>query len=81
MREKIAAEFDLLDQFRGYIERLIGKNDPKALARAKAQIGAVEDNPASLRALLNIALNQQSVRRRAGPRAVPLDEVRVLASG
>ena len=67
IREKIAAKFDLLDKFRNYIERQLAKKggDAEGLAVAKAQIGAVEDQPGLLEALLNFALNQRARPSRA----------------
>ncbi len=59
IREQMAAKYDLLDQFRNYIERFLGKDESnsKLLKEAKAEIEKVKDTPDSLEALLNVALN------------------------
>lgn len=57
VREQIAAKFDLLDRFRGYIVRLLDKAGGEGNMRLKAQVEALEGQPEQLEPLLNFILN------------------------
>jgi hypothetical protein len=59
IREQLAAKFDLLTKLRDYIQAYMKENaDKKTQDSVRQQIEAVEDNPAALEALLNVAVSQ-----------------------
>jgi hypothetical protein len=63
IREQLAAKFELLTKLRNYIQAYMKANaDKKTQDSVRRQIEAVQDDPAKLESLLNIAVNQLLVR-------------------